>query len=127
MPYTVHYGFLCFCAPALPYILYVFASDSVDRVDADRGVAPLATVGSEGTSRSRVHSPSVGRGLLQEVDEELGYPAANIIEYWRCKERKLNCMRSNMSAHDTVHRRHMVDWLSELSEELRLQPITTHR
>eukprot|EP00611_Tribonema_gayanum_P014408 TRINITY_DN25780_c0_g1_i1.p1 TRINITY_DN25780_c0_g1~~TRINITY_DN25780_c0_g1_i1.p1 ORF type:complete len:324 (+),score=57.66 TRINITY_DN25780_c0_g1_i1:53-1024(+) len=106
----------------------------------DSNVAPSATVGGL-TSAEGAAAPSAVASLQEhgeevtgveygpptDVDVELGYPAALIIKYWREKERDpARVMRYDPSATYIPHRRYMVDWISEIGEELKLQPVTIH-
>lgn len=66
----------------------------------------------------------------RETDIELGFPAENIIKYWKEKEEKKFTRRMNDSRKPppdyVTHRRFMVDWLSEVGEQLDLQTVTIH-
>jgi len=72
-------------------------------------------------------SPEVPFEVDSDVDRELGYSAGTIINYWRTKEKtSLKNGKYDPSASYVPQRRYMVDWISEIGEELRLQPITIH-
>ncbi len=62
---------------------------------------------------------------LHDVDEELGYPARIILNYWKEKERMLQKKRKiHLGCVEQIQRRYAVDWIRNLGDDLNLQPIT---
>ncbi len=62
---------------------------------------------------------------LHDVDEELGYPARIILDYWKEKERTLQKKRRiHLGCVEQIQRRYAVDWINTLGADLNLQPIT---
>eukprot|EP00903_Cladosiphon_okamuranus_P006376 g6241.t1 len=95
---------------------------------AAAAMAPKTTVGLK-ESKADEDSPSVlyaGRA----TDIELGFPADLIIEYWKKKEDSKFTKKMARSTEPPPtyppHRRYMVDWLSEVGEQLDLQTVTIH-
>ncbi|KAG5192719.1 hypothetical protein JKP88DRAFT_261727 [Tribonema minus] len=61
------------------------------------------------------------------LDEQLGYPAAVIVDHWRTKERADAALsKFCVSAPYMAERHDMVDWIVRVAEHLRLQSVTIH-
>ncbi len=64
-------------------------------------------------------------GPLCNTDEELGYSARKILDYWKKKERTSQKTRKiHLGCAEQIQRRHTVDWLSNMGDDLNLQPVT---
>ncbi|CAM9600183.1 unnamed protein product [Chrysoparadoxa australica] len=116
------------------------SSDTKDTVASSSDVAPLATVGIRDPSSSLLNQPSHPRLpaghasatvplVEKDTDVLLGYPAASIVNYWKRKEKNGRTKEARAHSEEAGHVqywRYMVDWLTEVGEELRLQPVTIH-
>ncbi len=62
---------------------------------------------------------------LYDIDEELGYPSRQIVNYWKEKEVAFQKSRTiNLGYAEQIQRRYAVDWIRNLGDDLHLQAIT---
>ncbi len=96
----------------------LFLSDELEQYDATT-CKPLAN--DDKTSSSLYLLPD----SLYDVDEELGYPARKIVNYWKKKEVAFQKSRTiNLVPTEQMKRRYAVDWIRNLGNDLNLRPIT---
>ncbi len=62
---------------------------------------------------------------LNDIDEDLGYPAKSIVDYWKEKEVVFQKSRTfNLGYAEQNQRRYAIDWIRNLGDDLHLRPIT---